>query len=150
MKYQRPEEYENLPSGEPMGWDEVVYNAGKIERESRRGRVSAHVANVRDPLTNIEGFLDSICTISCYYLPKSVSIHNCQFLSGNWTCSGRGPERWFPTIARGESGSASRVVRLPPKQSLSMQPNPLFEGFNGNDGCEGPGYFSRQCTKWKY
>lgn len=28
-KYQRPEEYEDLPSGESMQWDETVYNAGE-------------------------------------------------------------------------------------------------------------------------
>ncbi len=29
VKYQRPEEYEDLPSGGPMRWDEAVYNAGE-------------------------------------------------------------------------------------------------------------------------
>ncbi|MFC6764172.1 IS1096 element passenger TnpR family protein [Natrinema soli] len=29
VKYQRPEEYEDLPSGEAMRWDETVYNAGE-------------------------------------------------------------------------------------------------------------------------
>jgi len=29
VKYQRPEEYEDLPSGESMRWDETVYNAGE-------------------------------------------------------------------------------------------------------------------------
>jgi len=29
VKYQRPEEYENLPSGESMRWDETVHNAGE-------------------------------------------------------------------------------------------------------------------------
>lgn len=29
VKYQRPEEYQDLPSGESMRWDEAVYNAGE-------------------------------------------------------------------------------------------------------------------------
>ncbi len=45
IKYQRPEEYENLPSGEPMGWDEEVYNAGKTTIAELANRLNLEVGD---------------------------------------------------------------------------------------------------------